>query len=229
MLIHQLFAGKMPQLVMFDLDGTLVDSVPDLAVAVDKMLVELGLLPAGVEKTKIWIGNGIPVLIQRALKNAGLPDSETAFDSPLFIRAKRAFDCAYDESCGSFSKVYPGVKETLTILRENQVKLAVITNKSERFTGGLLSQLKIDAFFSMVICGDTLPEKKPDPAPLIHVMHALSVSPDRSLMVGDSRHDIAAARAAGVACVAVPYGYNHGEPVASSGPDLLVDSLLDLV
>ncbi|MCL6271815.1 phosphoglycolate phosphatase [Sansalvadorimonas sp. 2012CJ34-2] len=214
---------------MFDLDGTLVDSVPDLAVAVDEMLVEMGFSPVGEDKTKLWIGNGIPVLVRRALRDAGCSEEIVSFDSDAFTKARDAFDRAYDKSCGSFSVVYPGVRESLSKLHELGIKLAVITNKSERFTGGLLAHLEIDQYFSMVVCGDTLPERKPDPTPLIHVMDHFDVEPDCALMVGDSRHDVAAARAAGVACVAVPYGYNHGEPIMNSSPDGLVSTLAELV
>ncbi|MTI15479.1 phosphoglycolate phosphatase [Sansalvadorimonas verongulae] len=229
MLIHRLFAGQMPQLVMFDLDGTLVDSVPDIVTATDAMLEELGKPAAGTDKVRVWIGNGIAKLVQRALRDAQLHEWAEDMTSPEFLRAKDLFDRAYDESCGHYSVVYDGVYECLNALKSLNVDMAVITNKSERFTGNLLQQLGLDNYFSQVVSGDTLPLRKPDPAPLIHVMTQAEVSKEHTLMVGDSRHDIAAAKAAGVQCVGVPYGYNHGEPIESFHPDLLVSSLDELI
>ncbi|WP_281649039.1 phosphoglycolate phosphatase [Parendozoicomonas sp. Alg238-R29] len=229
MLIRQMYAGEMPQLVMFDLDGTLVDSVPDIATATDQMLEALGKPPAGIGKTRLWIGNGVAVLVQRALRDADFDDWANDTSSDGFQKAKALFDEAYDESCGQFSTVYDGVYGFLNALNRSGVTMAVITNKSERFTGNLLEQRGLADYFSMVICGDSLPEKKPNPAPLLHVLSRFDVPAEQALMVGDSRHDIAAAKAAGVKCVAVPYGYNHGEPVEGFAPDTVVENLKELI
>lgn len=228
MLIHRMFEGHMPQLVMFDLDGTLVDSVPDIVTATDAMLEELGKPPAGTEKVQNWIGNGISKLVERALIDAGLEEWADR-ESPEFKRAREIYDIAYEDSIGHYSVVYDGVYECLNALKSFDVNMAVITNKSERFTGNLLQQLGLDNYFSQVVCGDTLPLRKPDPAPLNFVISNADVDKTQTLMVGDSRHDIAAAKAAGVQCVAVPYGYNHGEPIEDFAPDQLVDSLDELV
>ena len=181
MLLHRLFGGRLPQLVMFDLDGTLADSIPDLAYAIDEMLVALNQPAAGTEKTRLWVGNGVPVLVQRALADAGLESSE---GSDMFSRALDVFSAAYDRCCGCYSTLYPGVREALEALHKAGITLAVITNKSERFTGSLLEHLQIDGFFATVVCGDTLPERKPDPAPLHHVMEMYSVNSGQALMVG---------------------------------------------
>ena len=235
MLIRQIFSGVMPQLVMFDLDGTLVDSLPDLAVAVDAMLEALGKASVPAEKVKHWIGNGVPVLVQRALRDAGMADVAENMKSLSFQEALGLFSEAYDDACGRYSVVYDGVYECLNALQDAGVPMAVVTNKSERFTHDLLKALGLDHYFPFVVCGDTLkgddgtPVRKPDPAVLLYAAKRYGADIGQSLMVGDSRHDVASARAAGCRCVAVPYGYNHGEPVSDSRPDKIVESLDELI
>ncbi|TBW38095.1 phosphoglycolate phosphatase [Azotobacter chroococcum] len=223
--LHGLFGGRLPRLAMFDLDGTLVDSVPDLAAAVDRMLVQLGRAPAGVERVRLWIGNGAPVLVRRALAGdlrhdgVGAAEAETAL--ALFMQA-------YADSHG-LTRIYPGVVETLDWLRERDVQLALITNKPARFLPELLADKGLDGYFRWVVGGDTLPQQKPDPAALLWVMEQAGVMAEEALFVGDSRNDVLAARAAGVACVALSYGYNHGRPIAEEGPALVLDVLSGLV
>lgn len=219
-MLKQLFDGALPQLVMFDLDGTLVDSVPDLAAAVDQMLAQQGRPPAGIERVRHWVGNGSPILVRRAL--AGSID-HAAVDDDDAARALDDFLQAYSGSHAA-TTVYPGVKPLLQWLRSQDVALAVVTNKPERFVAPLLEEKGLGAF-DWIIGGDTLPVKKPDPAGLLQVMRDAGVSAESSLFVGDSRSDVLAARAAGVKVAAVTYGYNHGQPVAGENPDLLVDSL----
>lgn len=219
-MLKQLFDGALPQLVMFDLDGTLVDSVPDLAAAVDQMLTQQGRPPAGIERVRHWVGNGSPILVRRAL--AGSID-HAAVDDDDAARALDDFLQAYSGSHAA-TTVYPGVKSLLQWLRSQDVALAVVTNKPERFVAPLLEEKGLGAF-DWIIGGDTLPVKKPDPAGLLQVMRDAGVSAESSLFVGDSRSDVLAARAAGVKVAAVTYGYNHGQPVAGENPDLLVDSL----
>ncbi|MGE8385500.1 MAG: HAD hydrolase-like protein, partial [Pseudomonas putida] len=163
---EQLFPGTLPRLVMFDLDGTLIDSVPDLAAAVDRMLLELGRPPAGLEAVRHWVGNGAQVLVRRAL--AGGID-HAAVDDALADQALALFMDAYAES-HELTVVYPGVQDTLRWLRKQGVEMALITNKPERFVGPLLDQMKIGNYFRWIIGGDTLPQKKPDPAALLFVM-----------------------------------------------------------
>lgn len=154
---EQLFPGALPRLVMFDLDGTLIDSVPDLAVAVDNMLLKLGRQPAGLESVRRWVGNGAPVLVRRAL--AGDIDHSTVDDG----EAEGALDIfmqAYSES-HELTVVYPGVRDTLKWLHKQGVEMALITNKPERFVAPLLDQMKIGRYFKWIIGGDTLPQKNP--------------------------------------------------------------------
>ncbi|QBF28799.1 phosphoglycolate phosphatase [Pseudomonas tructae] len=222
---EQLFPDALPKLVMFDLDGTLIDSVPDLAAAVDNMLLAMGRQPAGLEAVRHWVGNGAPVLVRRAL--AGGIDHQSVDD----VEAERGLELfmqAYADS-HELTVVYPGVRDTLKWLHKQGVEMALITNKPERFVAPLLDQMKIGRYFRWIIGGDTLPQKKPDPAALLFVMKMASVAPEQALFVGDSRSDVLAAKAAGVKCVGLSYGYNHGRPISEEAPCLVIDDLRALL
>ncbi len=223
--LEQLFDGMLPRLVMFDLDGTLMDSVPDLAAAVDKMLMLLGREPAGIERVRDWVGNGSRVLVRRAL--AGQLDHDGVSDE-LADEALALFMQAYAGG-HELTAVYPGVRECLDWLREREVKLAIITNKPAQFIEPLLEEKGLAGYFQWLVGGDTLPQQKPDPAALFWVMDKAGVAPGESLFVGDSRNDVRAAKAAAVPCVALTYGYNHGEPIANEQPALVLDNLRELV
>lgn len=223
--LRALCAGELPRLVMFDLDGTLIDSVPDLAEAVDRMLVEMRRAPAGVEKVRDWVGNGARVLVRRAL--AGGLDHAAVGEAETEEALARFLDIYAD--CHNLTALYPGVHELLEALSTAAVELAVVTNKPERFVAPLLEQVGLGGYFRWIIGGDTLPQQKPDPAALLQVMHLAGVEAAQALFVGDSRNDVLAARAAAVPCVAVSYGYNHGRPIAEEQPSLVVDSLVELL
>ena len=223
--MRRLFGGALPRLVMFDLDGTLLDSVPDLSAAVDSMLLQLDRPPAGVAQVRHWVGNGAPVLVRRAL--AGSVE-HAAVDDNLASRALGLFLAAYAGE-HRLSSVYPGVIETLDWLRDQSVELALITNKPERFVAPLLEEKGLGGYFRWIVGGDSLAQQKPDPAGLLHVLAQADIAPAQALFIGDSRNDVLAARAADVPCVAVSYGYNHGRPVAEEAPDLLVDDLRQLL
>jgi phosphoglycolate phosphatase len=223
--LEQLFDGRLPRLVMFDLDGTLMDSVPDLAAAVDKMLMLLGREPAGIERVRDWVGNGSRVLVRRAL--AGQLNHDGVADE-LADEALALFMQAYSGG-HELTTVYPGVRECLDWLREREVKLAIITNKPAQFIEPLLEEKGLAGYFDWLVGGDTLPQQKPDPAALFWVMDKAGVVPGESLFVGDSRNDVRAAKAATVRCVALTYGYNHGEPIADEQPALVLDDLRELV
>jgi phosphoglycolate phosphatase len=205
--------------VMIDLDGTLLDTVKDLAVAVNLMLKQLGRQPLDETQVRTFVGKGIPNLVERAL--AGEPDAallERAL--PLYL------DC-YAGVNGQYTTLYPGVLEGLETLRHTGFPLACVTNKSERFTLPLLAQMRIDHYFSLVIAGDTLPRKKPDPLPLMHTCRHFGIAPAQMLMVGDSLNDAQAARAAGCPVFCVTYGYNEGADVRELDVDAIVGSLLE--
>lgn len=220
---------KVPvQGLLFDLDGTLVDSVPDLTAAVDAMLTQLDLPTAGVERVRHWVGNGSKVLVHRALSNVQ-NISENALD-PLYLDAAHTlFLDNYQRLNGVASRLYPGVYEALTHWYEEHMKMAIVTNKPARFVPSLLQQLNIAEFFAVTVGGDTVSEKKPAPLPLLYACRELGIAPESAIMIGDSRTDINAARAVPMPVVCVSYGYNHGEPVTDAGPDVVIDSLLEMV
>lgn len=214
-----------PRLVMFDLDGTLLDSVPDLAAAVDVTLARLGRPAAGVEQVQHWVGNGALVLVRRALAgqvdHSGVSEQDANEALEIFLQAYAGSHSA--------SRVYPGVREALDWLTQHQVELALITNKPEQFVAPLLEEKGLGHYFRWIIGGDTLAQKKPDPAGILHVLRLSGVTPAEALFVGDSRTDVQAAQAAGVPCVAVSYGYNHGQPISAEQPTMVVDDLRQLL
>lgn len=213
-----------PRAVVIDLDGTLIDSVPDLAYCVDQMMIELGRSPWGEAKVRTWVGNGVDRLVKRALTDELWAEP----DEQLFAQAMPVFMALYASNTSQRSRVFDGVCEGLDYLQAESYLLACVTNKAERFTLPLLRDKGILDAFQVVVSGDTTPKKKPDPLPLLHAAEALGVSPQLCLMVGDSRHDVAAARAAGFSVACVPYGYNHGDDIAESEPDALISSLAQL-
>ncbi|WP_213881714.1 phosphoglycolate phosphatase [Pseudomonas sp. dw_358] len=221
----QLFSGNLPKLVMFDLDGTLVDSVPDLAAAVNVVMAQMDRAPVALESVRHWVGNGARVLVRRAL--AGQLEHE-AVDEAEAEQALALFMEAYADN-HELTVVYPGVVETLKWLRKRKVPMAMITNKPERFVAPLLDELKLGRYFKWIIGGDTLPQQKPDPAALFFVMKMAGVPAHQALFVGDSRSDVQAAKAANVPCVALSYGYNHGRPIADESPAMVIDDLRALI
>jgi phosphoglycolate phosphatase len=213
-----------PRAIVLDLDGTLVDSVPDLAYSVDRALDQLGLPERGEEQVRMWVGNGAERLVKRAL--TGTMDGEP--DVSLFERAFPLFMDIYGKNTSDRSRLYPGVRDGLARLTGDGYRLACVTNKPARFTEPLLDALGIATEFELIVCGDTLPRKKPDPMPLIYAAQQLGVSAGQALMVGDSVSDVQAARAAGWYVICVSYGYNHGRDIREAGPDAVVDSLAQL-
>lgn len=224
-----LFNPRWPGVALFDLDGTLVDSAPDLAAAIDTMLEQLGRRKAGVDKVLDWVGNGASVLVRRALADKADWEPATLKDNALFNDALALFFSAYDKANGQHAKLYEGVEPCLQRLSECGCQLGIVTNKPEKFVAPLLKQMGIDHYFRISVGGDTLPVKKPDPAPLIYAMEALGGTRGTTVMIGDSAADISAARAAGIPCVAVRYGYNFGAPADSLQADATVDSLTQLL
>jgi phosphoglycolate phosphatase len=212
---------KKPAMVLIDVDGTLVDSVPDLAYCVDEMLKQLVMPLRGEERVRQWVGNGVERLVRRALINQ--LDGEP--DEALFIRALPIFEALYRDNTSKRSCLYPGVKSALDFLKTTDVRLGCVTNKAAQFTLPLLRDLGISDYFELIVCGDTLPKKKPDPMPLLHAAEKLGVKPAQSLMLGDSQSDVKAARAAGFNIVCMSYGYNHGEDIRNYKPDAVVDSM----
>lgn len=215
---------RKPAMILIDVDGTLVDSVPDLAYCVNEMMRRLGREPRDTADVRNWVGNGVERLVKRALigRLEGEPDAsdyEKAY--PVFLEL-------YAENTSRRSHLYPGVREGLEYLRAAGYALGCVTNKAERFTGPLLRDLGIYDDFSVVVSGDTLAYKKPHPAPLLYAAEHFGVAPEKSLMVGDSVNDVKAARAANFMIACVPYGYNHGQDIRAAKPDLVIDNLAAL-
>jgi phosphoglycolate phosphatase len=212
---------KQPKMVLLDLDGTLVDSVPDLAFSVDEMMTFLGRPVYGEEKVRHWVGNGVDRLVRRALTNTMSDDPDDA----LIEQALPVFMESYGANNSNRSRVYPGIVEGLDWLKDQGIKLGCVTNKAECFTLPLLKNVGLFDYFKIVVSGDTLANKKPHPEPLLHAATFFSVASEDCLMVGDSQHDVKAARAAGFAAVCVPYGYNHGEDIRLAESDAVIESL----
>ncbi len=213
-----------PAMILFDVDGTLVDSVPDLAWCVDRMMERLGLPPRGERQVRNWVGNGVEALVRRAL--TGHMDRDP--DPELYARAYPLFLELYADNTSKRSYLYPGVAETLRHLKRAGYPLGSVTNKAQQFTIPLLEQLGIRDCFEIVISGDSLPRKKPDPLPLLHAAEFFHVAPRDALMVGDSVSDVRAARAAGFTIFCMSYGYNHGEDIRDAQPDAVLECMTEL-
>ena len=213
-----------PDMILIDVDGTLVDSVPDLAFCVDEMMQQLGREPWGETRVRDWVGNGVERLVRRAL--TGKLEGEPADDE--FEKAYPVFLDLYADNTSKRSLLYPGVREGLDYLKAAGYALGCVTNKAAQFTIPLLKDLGVYDDFSIVVSGDTLEHKKPHPAPLLHAAEFFKVDPANALMVGDSVSDVKAARAAGFSVACVPYGYNHGEDIRVAKPDLVIESIAAL-
>ena len=208
------------QSVTFDLDGTLVDSIPDLAAACHAMLAELGLPARSDEDIRCFVGKGMAVLVERCLTWEA-PPSAVLLDAAI-----AAFRRHYAEENGRASTVYPGVVAGLEAFQSQGLRLGVVTNKPAAFTHPLLERMGLADYFPVVVSGDTLAFKKPRPEPLLHACQALGTLAERNLHIGDSLNDILAARAAGCPVLCVPYGYNEGRPLDSADCDALVSDLV---
>lgn len=209
--------------VMIDLDGTLLDTARDLAAAANMMLRELGRAELPLETVRSYIGKGIQKLVKRSL--TGSLDDEP--DIELFNRAMPIYERDYAKTLCVNTQPYPGVIEGLNALRKAGFRLACITNKAEAFTLPLLRGTELLDYFDIVLSGDSLPEKKPHPLPLLHACKYFGILPHEMLLIGDSLNDAEAARAAGCHVFCVPYGYNEGRDVHELDCDAIVPSIYD--
>lgn len=210
---------------MIDLDGTLLDTVADLAEAANRMRVELGMKPLLEDTIKTYVGKGMVKLVKRSL--TGELDGEP--DPAIYQQAMPLYERHYSEVLSRETCHYPGVLEGLQEFRKAGYRLACVTNKAERFTLPLLEQMGLAQFFEIVVSGDTLPKRKPDPLPLLHVCQRFGIMPQEMLLIGDSLNDTQAARAADCHVFVVPYGYNEGEDARELGADAVIESLADAV
>lgn len=209
--------------VIIDLDGTLLDTAADLADAVNLMLAELGRPVLPVSVVAAYVGKGAEVLVHRAL-GGGL---DARVDAATHERGHHAFLRYYRETNGRHARAYEGVHEGLAAMRDKELRLACVTNKPQAFADPLLERCGLRGAFDLVLGGDALSLKKPDPAPMRHAARALGVAPGEVVAIGDSVNDALAARAAGMAVLAVPYGYNEGRDVRSLEVDGIVETLLE--
>jgi phosphoglycolate phosphatase len=217
--------------LLFDLDGTLVDSAPDLAAAINKMLLALNLTTFPQEIIRGWVGNGAKTLVERALyhslnNNAALDKSlsEAKVNEALaiFLNYYQQFLCVE-------SSLYKGVRETLLALKDQGYRLAIITNKPTEFIEPIITGFELKGLFELQLGGDSLIERKPHPLPLLHACETLKVSVAQCIMIGDSKNDILAAKAANIQSIGLTYGYNYGEDIRVYQPDWCLDTFAELL
>ncbi|MGH8171839.1 MAG: phosphoglycolate phosphatase [Rhodanobacteraceae bacterium] len=207
--------------LLFDLDGTLVDTAPDITAAVDATLRSLEHPPLESATVRSYIGRGIDTLLHRVLTR----ERDGSATLELHERARDVFFREYGAHNGRTAVVYPGVREGLEHARRIGLSMACVTNKLQTFSDDLLKLVDLDAYFDFVIGGDALPKRKPDPEPLLHAAALLGVAPGECLMIGDSSNDAMAARAAGMPVVLVPYGYTEDQPIETIECDAVVESV----
>lgn len=207
-----------PAGLLFDLDGTLIDSAPDIAAATNAALTAAGMSEVNTAEVRNWIGRGAKILFRDALEALGRGGDIDAL--------VRDFVAHYDAHPAERSRLYPGAREVLQALEP--LPMAIVTNKFEAIARRVLASFAIETHFEAVVGGDTCGQPKPDPAPMLHACQALGIAPGEALMIGDSVNDVRAARAAGCRVICVSYGYNHGEDIATARPDAIVDHLGEL-
>ena len=200
-------SGLERKLLAIDLDGTLVDSAPDIAHCLGRALEAIGLSAPGEARTRVWIGDGLETLIARAIAHGGGEREATLSGEARHKAALAAFLACYSENLFVRSRLYPGVKETLDALRARDIKLCCVTNKRYAFSHDLLVAAGIRDYFEPLLGGDSLPEKKPSPLQLKVAAETLGIAPSAAVLVGDSHQDLRAARAAGYGFVLASYGY----------------------
>ena len=210
---------------LFDLDGTLIDTAPDLMHALNRTLTNAGFASADIELTRLWVGHGAKVMLEQAIEHQG---EEPLSDAQLDDHFEFFLSC-YRERIADDSQPYPGVVETLRALSDRTSKLGVVTNKRQDLSMQLLRELDLYRFFNIVVGGDTLQVAKPEPQPVLYACNELVAEPGETLFVGDSSTDVAAARAAGCPVVCMRDGYNHNTPAEELGADHVIDTFCELL
>lgn len=209
-------------LILFDLDGTLIETAPEIADAVNDTLAECGRSSVSQQQVNDWIGHGTRELLIQALAFADDSSGEAVRSNASFAAIEAVFSQHYQRRCGTRSHLYPHVREALAALRAAGVKLVVMTNKEGRYTQTVLDAHQLMPMFDLVISGDTYAVKKPNPMGIEECLKRFATTRERTLFVGDSSIDVATARAGGIAVWAVPYGYNMGEPIEACQPDRVI-------
>jgi phosphoglycolate phosphatase len=215
------------QAVLLDLDGTLLNTLPDLAAAANAMRQDMGLSPLSAELIGTFVGKGVDVLVARTL--AGRIEAEDSPEPPstLFEQARQSFYAHYAQVNGQHARPYKGVIDGLRAIQALGLPMGVVTNKPTAFTLPLLERSGLAAFMQTVVCGDSCDKRKPDAAPILLACRQLGVDPSQTLTIGDSINDALAARAAGCKVLVVPYGYNEGHPVTALPVDGIVESIVE--
>jgi phosphoglycolate phosphatase len=210
------------RLITFDLDGTLFDTAPEIALAVNRTLDEYGYPPIELDTVIGYIGNGTRELMRQVLASQGV-EPDIVLDKVMPV-----FDAHYDATSGTIAQPYPGVPDALARLRSADMHMAVVTNKERRFALRLLENARLAPYFDVLLGGDSLPYKKPHPLPIRYCLERMNVPVHAAAHLGDSRTDVQSARRAGVAAWAVPYGYNYGEPIEDAQPDRVFASIEEM-
>ena len=211
-----------PQAIVWDLDGTLVDSAPDLASALNTVLDMRGFFTLSITEVRKMIGNGVPKLVERGFNAVGVRPDSAQLDDLVEMFAREYKACATNNT-----RPYSGVVDALKEIHGMNIPMGVCTNKPEAFTRQILEGLGLSGFFSSVVGGDSTPNRKPDPEPVLACLRGMVAEPASSLMIGDSVHDVHAAHAAGVHIGVVPWGYRSA-PVEELGADFILHDLAGL-
>lgn len=215
------------EVILFDLDGTLIDSAPDLASAVNHMLSSLKRPVFSEETIRSWVGNGARVLVQRGL--SGQSEIDEKLDDDLITQSLQIFLDFYKQNLCINTQLYPSVRASLKVLKAQGYRLALVTNKPFAFIKPILERLQLTGLFSIVLGGDSLAKRKPDAQPLLHVCQELQVNVEQCVMVGDSKNDILAAKAANMQSIGLTYGYNYGEDIGLHKPEFVCSDFSDIV
>lgn len=218
---------KNKKVILFDLDGTLINSAPDLAVAVNHMLQKLNRNTFSEEAIDMWVGNGAQILVRRALSGQSVIDEN--LDPSLVENALKIFLDFYGKNLCNATVAYPNVFDTLLSLKDKNYRLAIVTNKPFAFVEPILEGLGLSDLFELILGGDSLAEKKPSSAPLLYVCNTLEVEVKACVMVGDSKNDMLAANACGMQSVGVAYGYNYGEKIDVYAPTVVINDFAELL
>ena len=218
---------KNKKLLIFDLDGTLIDSVPDLAQSINYMLRELNRDEFSQDTIRRWVGNGAITLVKRAL--SGGIDIDNNLDNRVYEQAIKIFLDNYSNNLCNFTTMYPNVKSTLESLKDRGYILTIVTNKPYEFIEPILKHLDISELFEYYIGANSLDVKKPHPKPLLYVCDKFSIDVDRAIMIGDSKNDILAGESANIDTIGVTYGYNYDRDISYYNPTMIVDSFEDIL
>jgi len=213
--------------ILFDLDGTLIDSAPDLALAINHMLTSIGRDEISADIIRSWVGNGASILVQRGL--SGQSEIDADLDPVLLEKALAIFLEFYAKNLCVDTVTYPHVRSTLKILKAQGYQLAVVTNKPFDFIQPILDGLELNGLFELLVGGDSLDKRKPDPLPLHYSCEKLGVTVEQCVMVGDSKNDVLAANAANMQSIGLSYGYNYGEDINEHNPDISFDDFADII